>query len=284
MDLALGLRERGVSVNHVHTRFRRVANLFGVSADIVHTTIPFPFRTWRKPVVATIKGDYTAEPNVLRRFYPRLVAEADVVTTPSEYLKQRLEMDRAVVIPNAVWPEKYQPAIHMEKNRPNLVTVINQSVPEKVWALHTLCFLLERANLPPHNYTVVGCDRFSVEKRLSIRFMGYLLFPEQVLSWSDIFLYYSFQDNFPNAILEAMACGLPVVTNRVGAVGEIIEHGVDGFVARDPDEYVDIVKRLMADRDLRETIGHNAMSTVYNRFNWETILPQYMALYKGLES
>ena len=54
---------------------------------------------------------------------------------------------------------------------------------------------------------------------------------------NDLFLYYSVHDNFPIAILEAMALGLPVVTNDVGAVREMIRPGENGYITVSEEDY-----------------------------------------------
>lgn len=48
---------------------------------------------------------------------------------------------------------------------------------------------------------------------------------------SDLFVTPSTQDNYPNTLLEAMACGLPCIGFRIGGIPEIINHGVNGFLA-----------------------------------------------------
>ena len=68
---------------------------------------------------------------------------------------------------------------------------------------------------------------------LKVSFTGMVAEPQQELERGDIFLYYSNHDNFPNTILEAMSCGLPVITNDIGAINEIIENGKDGYISDD---------------------------------------------------
>ncbi len=115
--------------------------------------------------------------------------------------------------------------------------------------------------------------------KLDIRFSGFLPNPYMALYNSDVFLYYSFHDNFPNVILEAMASGLPVLTNRVGAVGEIINSGVDGLIADNDKQYAEYLHDLLSNEELRKRLGTEARLKVERSFNWHTLVDRYIDIY-----
>jgi UDP-glucose:(heptosyl)LPS alpha-1,3-glucosyltransferase len=72
-------------------------------------------------------------------------------------------------------------------------------------------------------------------------------------------------------VLEAMACGLPVVTSAFAGVSELIEDGQDGFVLRDPADsrtLAELLRQLHRDGELRRRIGENAARTAQD-FTWE---------------
>jgi len=103
---------------------------------------------------------------------------------------------------------------------------------------------------------------------------------KKYFSDSDIFAYFSYEDNMPIALMEAMASGLPVVTNKVGAVVEIIASGNDGFVVKNSEDYQNTLLKLMNNFTLRQDIGLAARKKIKEKFNWETILPKWLELYK----
>jgi glycosyltransferase involved in cell wall biosynthesis len=59
-------------------------------------------------------------------------------------------------------------------------------------------------------------------------------------------------------LLQYMAAGLPTVSSAIGANLSIVEHGVTGFLAKDEDEWVKYLTKLITDPELRETMGANA--------------------------
>jgi UDP-glucose:(heptosyl)LPS alpha-1,3-glucosyltransferase len=90
-----------------------------------------------------------------------------------------------------------------------------------------------------------------------IRFFG---FQEQMPSFygaADIFVLPSYYDPFGNVCLEAMACGLPVITTRETGVSELMAHGRSGFVMDHPENVSDLTNWLEAleDPELRRSLG-----------------------------
>jgi glycosyltransferase involved in cell wall biosynthesis len=64
-----------------------------------------------------------------------------------------------------------------------------------------------------------------------------------------------------------MAGGIPVVASPVGVNASIVIHGVNGFLAKDPEQWTTFLRRLIADPKLRQQTGAAGRETVEKRFN-----------------
>ena len=95
--------------------------------------------------------------------------------------------------------------------------------------------------------------------------------PEQVaqaLSDADVFLHTSCSEGISNAVLEAMATGLPVITTEAGGMREAVRHGVDGIVVgvRDAPATAAALHRLAKDPELRAQMGASARDRIVADF------------------
>jgi len=81
----------------------------------------------------------------------------------------------------------------------------------------------------------------------------------------------SLEDTFALPPAEAMACGLPVVVSEANGTSEIITHGVDGFILKDPADssaLASMIRRLYEDGDLRASMGERA-AVKMQQYTWE---------------
>ncbi|MBV9101038.1 MAG: glycosyltransferase [Candidatus Dormibacteraeota bacterium] len=88
------------------------------------------------------------------------------------------------------------------------------------------------------------------------------------------------RDGVPNVLLEAMACGLPVVVTRAGGVEEVVRHEVDGLVAdaRSPEQVARCLELLLTDAALRSRLGAGALNAA-QRFDGRDAARRLVALF-----
>lgn len=72
-------------------------------------------------------------------------------------------------------------------------------------------------------------------------------------------------------VVEAMAMGMPVVTNSVGAEGLAVKNGQELFIEDDPEKMVEIISMLLSDKELRERIGKQGQAFVRSNHNWDKV-------------
>jgi glycosyltransferase involved in cell wall biosynthesis len=91
----------------------------------------------------------------------------------------------------------------------------------------------------------------------------------------------SLYEGMPNVVLEAMACGLPVIASRVPGNDELVREGETGFLfdLQQPDSVTNALGQLMNDRDLCARLGANARRRVTKNFSWSNAVQAYLALF-----
>jgi len=101
---------------------------------------------------------------------------------------------------------------------------------------------------------------------------------------ADIFLHASHSEGISNAVLEAMASGLPVVCTDAGGMREAVRDGIDGFVVpvRDVEAMAKALVKLARDPELRRRMGAAARQRVLEEFTLEKQTREWRALYEGL--
>ena len=107
----------------------------------------------------------------------------------------------------------------------------------------------------------------------------------QEMASSDLFLYLTLHyEGMPNAVLEAMAMGLPVIATRMGAIPEMIDHNRGGFLVNGHDEreIIKALRTLISDPDKRSRMG------LYNRrkceaeFRASVVIDKFISIYQQI--
>jgi len=100
----------------------------------------------------------------------------------------------------------------------------------------------------------------------------------------DVFVLPSQQEAFPMVLLEAMACGVPIVATRVGDVAEIVEPGVSGLLVdtRDAAALQSAIARILSDEALARRMSAAAQARAVDRFSSSAMAKQYLAIYERI--
>ncbi len=106
------------------------------------------------------------------------------------------------------------------------------------------------------------------------------------LRGADVFVLPSRAEGLSNALLEAMAHGLPVVVSDIPGNSDVVEHDRDGlrFVSGDHHALADCLAALAADEALRARLGSHARATIEARYALHDVVDRYLDLYEELSS
>lgn len=152
--------------------------------------------------------------------------------------------------------------------------------------------ILRRADLDVEFLFVgEGGQRAAIEQRVAargvesaVRLLGERDDVPALLAEADVFLLPSRSEAFPNAVLEAMAAGLPVITTAVGGLAEIVDHERTGLrvPVDDAAAIAEAMQRLIADPLLAARLGVNGRRFVEERFSFGRMIGHFEHLYEEM--
>lgn len=106
----------------------------------------------------------------------------------------------------------------------------------------------------------------------------------ELYALADLLLYPTQADNHPLTVLEAMACGTPVMASAIGGIPEIVHHDKNGWLVKDhknPKAFLSVLENyLQLSSEARENIQNNAVHTVREQFSLTRCLRDYHQLYE----
>jgi glycosyltransferase involved in cell wall biosynthesis len=196
------------------------------------------------------------------------------------------------VVWNAVDTDTFKPgANHFPKN--NLVLTVGRLGPGK--GLEDLIDAVTSIPDPKASLelTIIGDGplRASLEQQIKAASMqkkihceGHIADRNLLIDFyqkASLFVLASHHEGLPTVILEAMACGCPVLATSVGGVPNIIEDGNNGMLVppRDPHQMAMAIQSLLAEPRKLTEMGLRARQTIEQNFSWEQIGSRFIELY-----
>jgi glycosyltransferase involved in cell wall biosynthesis len=252
----------------------------------------------QKPYVLILRGG--SLPEFCRR-HPerarRLLNSAAAVACPSQYLLMALEGLRTepVLIPNPLDLARY----NFRERRSTLKHLVWLRAFHHIYNPEMAVEVLARVReqYPTTHLTMIGPDKGDGSWQTTKRAVARLGLEEAVnfpgpvakqdvpsqLEQGDIFLNTTNFDNTPVSVLEALACGLPVVSTNVGGIPYLLEDGQTALLMRpgDADSMARAVVRLIQESELAVRLARNGRKLV-EPFDWSVILPRWEQLLVGL--
>jgi len=239
---------------------------------------------------------------------------ADAITTNANELARKakafVEDREVIVIPNGVDSEHFKP---LEKNEELIKVLGLNHAPGGLSSLPIAGFVGElrekkglktllNAYAQTHKHLqasllIVGVVRAGEDKKTLDEFVqanpnakivvtGYVSPHDLPAYYSliDVLLYPSQHDGMPNAVLEAMACGKPVIATPVGGILDVIKDGENGILipVNDGDALANAIHEVLSDAELRNRLGKNARQTIINGFSLQRELDGNLDVYRKL--
>ena len=114
-----------------------------------------------------------------------------------------------------------------------------------------------------------------------IIFAGYRNDVAEFYKSADVFVFPSYQEGLPVALMEAMACGLPVICSNIRGNTDLIENGVSGMLAgNDPDSVADAILTMYRDENLRKRYAKAAREKI-EQYSIERVSEMMRKIYQS---
>ncbi len=257
-------------------------------------------------IVTTLHGTDITLVGLEPSFQPLVkfsIEESCGVTAVSRFLKEKtitnynIEKDIAV-INNFIDSKLYKP--REDDNFRNKIAPNNEKILihtsnfRPVKRVQDVIYIFNKVHKEiPSRLILIGdgpdrsdCERLTRELNLQkeVYFLGKQDGLPEILGASDLFLMPSQSESFGLAALEAMSCGLPVISSSVGGLPELNLHNVTGYIAEilDVDRMAKYSIELLTNEKKYKEFSMNARNRAVNVFEKDIIVPQYEEFYKKL--
>lgn len=302
--LLRGVRARGTDAAGT----RATAGVDVVYAPWINTLADHPYLFDVAPVLTSLRGtQVTIEPwdpgkpeqgDRLRRVFER-ATRVHAVSQAIRDAATTFGLDPAIaqVITPAVDPEAFKPNSAQQQQRPLRAIAVGALLWRKDYETALLAIRRAVDRGTDVHLTVIGDgeDRQHMVYAVSDLDLGDRVTlagrrrPAEVadmLADSDVFLHTSSSEGISNAVLEAMASELAVVTSDAGGMREAVRDGIDGFVVpvRDSAGFGAALSKLADDPQLRSRLAVSARARVMERFRLDQQLDAFSALLRETAS
>ena len=126
--------------------------------------------------------------------------------------------------------------------------------------------------------------RQAIEQQAAIEWMGWQNDIRPFLAASEVFVFPSYREGFPNVVLQAGAMGLPSIVTDINGSSEIISEGVNGFIipSQNEEALYKAMEKLL-DSEERQKLAQQARPQIANRYERKALWKELLKFYRSLE-
>jgi glycogen(starch) synthase len=289
--LLKALSSQGIKKPFIHT-------IHGVLADEYEQAKKNGYQSFRNSAVNYFMAK-------LAKLESETAQNSTLIVTISNYslekMKQFYNVDEAKVriVPNGVDVAKFRPSTDKEEIRKQFglgdepcVLFVGSLIPRK--GLHYLVEVAKKivnehsettflivGEGPLKNQLVNSLETANISK--NFKFLGNLKDDKlpDLYNCADVFVLPSIQEGQGIVLLEAQACGKPIVAFDIGGVNEAVRNGETGLLVKlgDTEEFANALLKLIGDKGLQEKMGADGRKYVLEKYTWDICAQKMLKVY-----
>ncbi len=251
----------------------------------------------KTPVIVNYRGGEARQylSKSIRWVRPTL-QKASTIVVPSGYLQKIFSEFNfeSEIIPNIINLDRFMPKANGQPLFRLMVARNLEDIYGIDTAIRAISFIKKK--YPQIHLSIAGSGPQEKQLRTlvkgldlegNVEFVGKIT-PDEMVSLfhsSDIMMNASLVDNMPNAILESMACGVPVVTTNAGGIPFITVNNVTALLVDidQPEAMANTVLKLYQDKNLYDALSKNGIEEV-KKYTWDKVKRQWLNLYYQLSN
>ncbi len=284
--------------------------------DVVHVFFALPDgpvgwllkRTHGLPYIISLRGAdvptdeverFAKAYKILQPAFSTFMHDADTVVSVSNGLRKHAHKttpDISIeVIPNAIDLSLFTPLLDKPKSERVRLIYVGRLVDSKSphFLIEALIHLTKMDDVPPFLLELVGegkarseLERMVIEHNLSkhVQFSGWIEHVKLVDRYrqADIFVTATTWEGMPNTVLEAMACGLPIIGTSAPGLDELVTDMRNGYIVpvKDAMSLADRLYRLIGNPFEQRRMGYESRKIAEQQFSWHFITKHYVEIYR----
>jgi len=293
-------------VNYLIFNLSVLYNLLKEKFDIIHTnlsTTTIFTSTFYRNIVFTSHSAYWWRSRSTHRMQIEAVKRAKAVIAISRFIEEKMKLYRkenVFYVPNGVDVNLFKPARHdftktlltvCGISRQKGLVYLVKSLKE-VHKFHKDFKWLHVGPLPTkenENYVyylqiLKLIKKYGLDE--NVTFLGRISLREliKIYQRSDVFILPSLWEGMPLVIIEAMSCGLPIISTKISGVEDLVKNNFNGILV-EPKDYLamaDAILHLLNDKNKIKSMGQNSRKRAEEEFSWQIIARKIKEVYEQI--
>lgn len=287
--LKKAIKEFNPDIVHAH-----YASSYGLLGRLAHFN-PFIISVWGSDVF-----DFPAKNMLSKQILKKNLAAADYILSTSHVMAEETKQytTRYIeVIPFGINLDAFKPGAGERVFEEGTLVIGTVKTLEEIYNIDVLIRAFANVYKDFKNIRLLIVGEGSQHNKLEhlvktlgieniVKFTGYIP-ADRVAGYHnaiDIFVNAARHESFGVSVIEASACGKPVIVSKVGGLTEVVEDKVSGIMvtAGDAEQLSGAIKMLVANKQMRTELGLNGRKRVEKLYNWKDNVEQMITVYDNI--